>query len=152
MSASASFIALTCLLLAVMGLFSATPAIAAEPSFDKVIAGNDARALRNGVGVTSTARASTLTWIAPSGCIAGPRPRAAPRLTYHLGWIYAIGRGGERNDELAAAWFYKAAQQKDPHARRMLKRLGYRGKPKRRGGLPARRRRAGGRKRAGGDG
>ena len=45
MSAPASFIAPTCLLLAVMGLFSAMPANAAEPSFDKVIAGNDSRAL-----------------------------------------------------------------------------------------------------------
>ncbi|ESQ14585.1 MAG: hypothetical protein N838_00515 [Thiohalocapsa sp. PB-PSB1] len=49
---------------------------------------------------------------------------------YHLGWMYALGRVGARDDALAAAWFYRAAKRKDPHARRMLERLGYQGKPK----------------------
>ena len=49
---------------------------------------------------------------------------------YHLGWIYAVGRNVARDEDLAAAWFYKAAKRKDPHAQRMLDRLGVTGKPK----------------------
>ncbi len=50
---------------------------------------------------------------------------------YHLGWLYATGRGGKRDEELAAAWFYKAAERNDPHARNMLARLGYQDRPAR---------------------
>jgi hypothetical protein len=50
---------------------------------------------------------------------------------YHLGWIYAVGRAGERDDALAAAWFHRAAQKNDAHAKRMLDRLGHKGKPSR---------------------
>jgi hypothetical protein len=42
---------------------------------------------------------------------------------YQLGWIYAMGRAGARNDELAAAWLERAAENSDPYARRLLKRL-----------------------------
>jgi hypothetical protein len=131
MSASVSFTALTCLLLAVMGLFSAMSASAAEPSFEKVIAGDDARALaqwgrryEHGEGVDRDLDRAVRLY-----CRAAAKGSA--EANYHLGWIYAIGRGGERNDELAAAWFYKAAQQKDPQAKLMLMRLGHSGKPKR---------------------
>ena len=132
MSASASFTALTCLLLAVMGLFSATPANAAEPSFDKVISGSDSRTLsqwgrhyEHGEGVDRDLdRAVRLV-------TRGPQAKGSAEAHYHLGWLYAAGRGGKRNDELAAASFSKAAQNNDPQAKRMLQRLGYRGKPKR---------------------
>lgn len=131
MSASAPLTAPTCLLLALMGLFSATSASAAEPSFDTVITENDARALaqwgrryEHGEGVDLDLNRAVRLY-----CRAAAKGSAEAH--YHLGWIYAIGRGGKRNDELAAAWFYKAAQQKDPHAKRMLERLGYRGRPKR---------------------
>ncbi len=131
MSASASFTAPTCLLLVLIALFVATPAIAKEPSFDNVIAGNDARALaqwgrryEHGEGVDLDLDRAVRLY-----CRAAAKGSAEAH--YHLGYMYAIGRGSERNDELAAAWFYKAAQQKDPHAKRMLERLGYHGKPKR---------------------
>ena len=39
---------------------------------------------------------------------------------YQLGWLYANGRGVPRDDALAAAWFQRAAEQDDAHARRML--------------------------------
>ncbi|MGQ0654980.1 MAG: L,D-transpeptidase Cds6 family protein [Betaproteobacteria bacterium] len=37
---------------------------------------------------------------------------------YRLGWMYAYGRGLERNDELAAALFRRAAAQGHDHAKR----------------------------------
>jgi len=40
--------------------------------------------------------------------------------------MYANGRGVTRNDTLAAAWFQLAARARDPHAERMLRRLGVR--------------------------
>lgn len=43
---------------------------------------------------------------------------------YALGWMYANGRGVGRNDALAAAWFQLAAEAKDQHSTRMLRRLG----------------------------
>ncbi len=42
---------------------------------------------------------------------------------YRLGWMYANGRGVDRDDARAAAWFTLAAEQGDEHARRMLARL-----------------------------
>jgi len=46
--------------------------------------------------------------------------------SYQLGWIYANGRGVERNEKIAAAWFDDAAKSGDQHAARMLNRLGIR--------------------------
>lgn len=43
---------------------------------------------------------------------------------YDLGWIYANGRGVERNDAYAAYYFQKAAEQGDTMARRMLQSVG----------------------------
>ena len=57
--------------------------------------------------------------------------RGSVEALYDLGWIYAMGRAGTRDDALAAAWFHRAAQKHDPYAERMLARLGYRGAPKR---------------------
>jgi hypothetical protein len=112
-----------------LSLCHLSPAIAAEPSFDKVIAGDDARALtqwglryEHGEGVDRDLNRAIRLY-----CRAAAKGSA--EADYNLGWIYAVGRVGERNDALAAAWFYKAAQQNDAHAKRMLQRLGYRGKP-----------------------
>src|SRR5262249_37373897 len=43
---------------------------------------------------------------------------------YNLGWMYANGRGIERNDELAAYFFHAAAEQGLDHAIDMLARVG----------------------------
>ena len=43
---------------------------------------------------------------------------------YNLGWMYAMGRGIERDDSAAAYFFTLAAQQGDPLATRMLKQVG----------------------------
>jgi hypothetical protein len=42
---------------------------------------------------------------------------------YHLGWMYANGRGVPRDDGLARAWLEHAAAGGDPHARRLAARL-----------------------------
>jgi len=104
---------------------------AGEPSFARIFAGNDAaqlaqwgRRYEHGEGVPKDIDLAIRLY-----CKAARKGDVAAH--YHLGWIYAIGRAGARDDDLAAAWFYKAAQRKDPHAQRMLQRLGYRGRPKR---------------------
>lgn len=119
----------SCLLL--LALLAAASANAAEPSFDKVISGGDSRTLsqwgrryEHGEGVDRDLDRAVRLYCRAAG-------KGSAEAHYHLGWLYAAGRGGKRNDELAAAWFYKAAQNNDPQAKRMLQRLGYRGKPKR---------------------
>lgn len=128
---ASSLTAATGLASIVLGLLLAAPALAAEPSFNKVIAGNDARELaqwgrryEHGEGVERDLNRAVRLY-----CRAAAKGSAEAH--YHLGWMYAVGRGAERDDELAAAWFYRAAQKNDSHAKRMLERLGYRTKPKR---------------------
>jgi hypothetical protein len=117
--------------IAILALLWVRAPAAAEMSFDRIIAGDDAaelaqwgRRYEHGEGVPKDVDLAIQLY-----CKAARNGDAAAH--YHLGWIYAIGRAGARDDDLAAAWFYKAAQRKDPHARRMLARLGYQGKPKR---------------------
>jgi len=43
---------------------------------------------------------------------------------YNLGWMYAMGRGIERDDSAAAYFFTLATKQGDPLAERMLKQVG----------------------------
>lgn len=43
---------------------------------------------------------------------------------YNLGWMYAMGRGIERDDATAALFFTMAAQQGDALAERMLRQVG----------------------------
>ncbi|MDR1934156.1 MAG: transglycosylase SLT domain-containing protein [Candidatus Accumulibacter sp.] len=43
---------------------------------------------------------------------------------FSLGWMYANGRGVERNDELASAFFQLAARQGHEHSRKMLRFVG----------------------------
>ena len=42
---------------------------------------------------------------------------------FDLGYLYAVGRGVNRDEALAAAWFLKAARQKHPQARNWLSRF-----------------------------
>jgi TPR repeat protein len=51
--------------------------------------------------------------------------------SYYLGQLYAFGRGIDTDRELAAAWFYQAAQRKHPRAGGLLRLLKVEGKPKR---------------------
>ena len=104
---------------------------AGETSFAAILSGNDAAELaewgrhyEHGEGVPKDVDRAIRLY-----CKAAHEGDVAAH--YHLGWIYAIGRAGARDDDLAAAWFYQAAQRHDPHAQRMLRRLGYRGKPNR---------------------
>jgi hypothetical protein len=111
----------------VMALGAHSPLMA--KSFTAVIKGGDARDLarwgrrfEHGEGVAKDIDHAIRLY-----CKAAARGDAAA--SYHLGWIYAMGRTGVRDDALAAAWFHRAAQRNDAHAKRMLERLGHRGKP-----------------------
>lgn len=104
---------------------------AAEPRFTRIINSADGAELAHwgrryehgeGVGKDVDAAIRLYCRAARYGDAAAP---------YHLGWIYAMGRAGERDDELAAAWFYQAVERDDPYAQRMLDRLGYRKRPER---------------------
>jgi hypothetical protein len=50
---------------------------------------------------------------------------------YFLGYLYANGTGVPRDEELAAAWLHLAAAKQDAHSKRILARLGYGKRPKR---------------------
>ena len=121
---------LTALALALALLIGTPVCVAAEVKFAGILAGNDARELsqwgrrfEHGEGVERDLNRAVRLY-----CKAAAQGSAEAH--YHLGWFYAVGRAGARDDALAAAWFYQAAQKNDQHAKRMLKRLGYRGKPK----------------------
>lgn len=43
---------------------------------------------------------------------------------YRLGWMYAMGRGVQRDDPVAAYFFAKAAEQGHPQSRNLLPRMG----------------------------
>ena len=47
-----------------------------------------------------------------------------PGAQYDIGWMYAMGRGIERDDETAAYFFTMAAKQGDALAERMLRQVG----------------------------
>lgn len=119
------------LALALTLLIPVATANAADAAFQRVMNGSDAaelalwgRRYEHGEGVGKDVDRAIRLY-----CKAAARGDVAAH--YHLGFIYAVGRTGGRDDELAAAWFWRAAQKNDPHAKRMLERLGYRGKPKR---------------------
>jgi hypothetical protein len=104
--------------------------LAAAASFESVVKGQNPRELarwgrrfEHGEGVDRNIDHAIRLY-----CKAAARGDAAAQ--YHLGWIYAMGRAGERDDALAAAWLHRAAQQGDAHAKRMLARLGPQGKPR----------------------
>jgi hypothetical protein len=118
------------LLGALLGVALAAAAPAGAESFNAVIKGNNASELarwgqrfEHGEGVKRDIDHAIRLY-----CKAAAKGDAAAH--YHLGWIYAVGRAGDRDDDLAAAWFHRAAQKNDPHAQRMLERLGHAGKPR----------------------
>jgi hypothetical protein len=106
------------------------------PNFDDVLAFKDTQALtawaqryEHGVGVEQhTGRAVRLY------CKAAERGDVEAK--FQLGQIYAFGRGIERDQDLAVAWFHEAARSKDPKAMGMLKLLKVEGKPKRSAACP----------------
>jgi hypothetical protein len=115
---------------AALGCFGIAVAPATADSFETAIQSADARELarwgrrfEHGEGVDQDVDHAIRLY-----CKAAAKGDAAA--SYHLGWIYAVGRAGPRDDELAAAWFHRAAQKHDPHAKRMLERLGQQGKPR----------------------
>lgn len=98
-------------------------------TFENAVGGNDpqelsawGRRFEHGEGVEQDIDRAIRLY-----CKAAAKGNAAAQ--YHLGWIYAFGRAGARDDGLAAAWFHRAAQKNDLHAKRMLERLGVNGKP-----------------------
>lgn len=105
--------------------------VAESDSFGRILSGNDAIALsqwgrryEHGEGVVKDVDRAIRLY-----CRAARLGHATAH--YHLGWIYAIGRAGSKDDDLAAAWFYLASEKHDPHAKRMLNRLGYTNRPRR---------------------
>ncbi len=48
-----------------------------------------------------------------------------------LGYLYANGIGGRRDEELAAAWLHLVAAQNAPQSKRILTMLGFAKRPKR---------------------
>ncbi len=55
---------------------------------------------------------------------------------YQLGWLYANGRGVNRDDAVAAAWFRLAAAKGDAYAQRMLAQINDPTQVKQPGGCP----------------
>lgn len=76
-----------------------------------------ARALEHGEGVVRDIDTALTLY-----CKAALAGDALAR--YNLGWIYANGRGVERNDAFAAYFFKQAADQGDAPAQRMLQSVG----------------------------
>lgn len=108
----------TCVAAALLGL--ALPALAATPGADAGQAAlwrEQAKAYEHGEGVardTDTALALYCKAALAGDVVA----------SYNLGWIYANGRGVERNDAFAAYYFQQAAGQGDALAQRMFKSVG----------------------------
>lgn len=108
------------------------------PSFEQVARLSDAgeltawgRRYERGVGVArDTGKAVRLY------CKAARRGDAQAK--YYLGQVLAFGRDIERDEELAAAWLYEAAQQGESRSRSMLLLMGVDEKPARRAVCPVR--------------
>ena len=114
------------------GLFIAQAGAETLPSFDKLLTMRGAdeltdwgRRYEHGVGVSQDTQKAVKLY-----CKAAQKGHVAAK--YHLGQLFAFGRGIRQDKELAAAWFYQAAKGKDERARGMLKILKVEGKPKRR--------------------
>ncbi|MCW5654029.1 transglycosylase SLT domain-containing protein [Hydrogenophaga sp.] len=76
-----------------------------------------AQALEHGEGVKRDVDAAIRLYC--QAALAGDAVAA-----YNLGWLYANGRGTQRNDGYAAHWFARAALLGDTHAEAMFQRLG----------------------------
>jgi soluble lytic murein transglycosylase-like protein len=89
--------------------------------FDRILAADDAAVLtqwgrryEHGEQVRKSANRAIRLY-----CKAAKKGYAPAQ--YHLGYLYAMGRGVARKDALAAAWFRVAAKQGHPQAANMLK-------------------------------
>jgi hypothetical protein len=106
------------------------------PSFEEIYGSDDAHDLtawglryERGVGVAQDASNAVRLY-----CKAARKGDVEAK--YQLGQVYAFGRGVGRDEELAAAWLYQAAQGKDRRAEVLLKVLRVEGKPKRQAVCP----------------
>ena len=112
------------------------PAMAGkDPTFEKAYQGKDSfmltawgRRYESGVGVEQNSGKAIRLY-----CKAAKKGDVEAK--YQLGQIYAFGRGVKPNKELAAAWFYAAAD-KYTKAASMLKLLKVKGKPKQKATCP----------------
>lgn len=118
------WLAMTCLL-------AIQPALAADTTFKKAIASSDKRQLtewgrhyQHGEGV-----AKDLDKAIQLYCRAARKGDLDAQ--YYLGYLYANGNGVRRDEQLAAAWLHLAAAKNDPQSKRILSRLGYSKRPKR---------------------
>jgi hypothetical protein len=93
-------------------------AIAAEPSGDLVALRSKARSLEHGEGGVAKNPPEAVKLYCQ-----GARSGDAEAM-YRLGWMYAIGRGVQRDDPVAAYFFAKAAEQGHPQSRNLLPRMG----------------------------
>jgi TPR repeat protein len=116
----------------VLGALIWLPAVAEQvPSFEQVYRIKDSQMLtawgrryERGVGVGQDTKKAVSLY-----CKAARAGDADA--SYYLGQLYAFGRGIDTDRELAAAWFYQAAQRKHPRAGGLLRLLKVEGKPKR---------------------
>ena len=104
-------------LLTWLPLLATAPAQAAAPAEAVAQWREQARALEHGSGVARNLDAAIGLY-----CKAAMAGDAAAR--YHLGWIYANGRGVQRDDAHAAYLFGLAADQGDEPSRNMLALVG----------------------------
>lgn len=100
--------------LALPALAAAPPAVSAEQA---VLWREQARAYEHGEG-TARDIDTALSFYCKAALAGDVLAR------YNLGWIYANGRGVERNDAFAAYYFQQAAGQGDALAQRMLQSVG----------------------------
>ena len=112
----------------VTGLLALLPSGAVADGFERIYAkGSNAtltewgRRYENGEGVPADVSRAIRLY-----CKAAMRGHADAQ--YHLGRVYGSGRGGSRDDRLAATWFKRAAGQNHLQSRNWLKLL--RAKPK----------------------
>lgn len=91
--------------------------IAAEPSSDLVALRKRAHSFEHGEGVAKNPAEAIKLYcqVARNG---------DAEALYRLGWMYAIGRGVQRDDPVAAYFFAKAAEQGHPQSKNLLPRMG----------------------------
>lgn len=127
-------------LVTLVALLAPVPGLASTdlPTFDQIVRLADAgeltawgRRYERGVGVARDAGKAVRLY-----CKAARRGDAEAK--YYLGQVLAFGRDIERNEELAAAWLYEAAQQGESRSRSMLMLMGVDEKPARRAVCPVR--------------
>ena len=115
----------------VLGVSVWFPAMAERiPTFEEIYRSSDAQMLtawgrryERGVGVGQDTQKAVRLY-----CQAARKGDVNAK--YYLGQIYAFGGGIEKDRELAAAWFYEAAQGKHPRAGGLLNLLKVKAKPK----------------------